>query len=517
MSNRRHRPSGEIDLGRASATLNPMTPATRYATAPDGVSIAFQVVGDAPLDIVWVPGWISHVEAIWDEPSAARFLERLASFSRLILFDKRGTGMSDRVPPSELPTLEQRMSDVLTVCDAAGAQRPALIGLSEGAPLSVLFAATYPERTSAVVLLGGFATERHTPDFEWGLKDGEVEPFLEQIQRDWGGPVGLDIRAPSRADDERFRANWARYLRMGASPQAVVALMRMNAQIDVTGTLPACRVPTLVLHRTGDMAVPVEAGRLLAARIPGAKLVELPGIDHLPWVGDADAIVDEIAEFLTGVRPTRVIDRALATVLFTDIVGSTERAAAVGDARWRELLAEHHRVVRAQLQQFGGREIDTAGDGFFATFDGPGRAIRAAMAIVSAVRALGLEIRAGLHTGEVEMGSDGIGGLAVHIGARIAALAGPGEVLVSADGQGPRRGIRAAVRRIRDAPSERRARRLGDLPRRTLTGPGVSRAWARCAFGWPFTRIRRRSGTSREAPRTRTNRHPDCPLTARRR
>ena len=408
-----------------------MTPATRYATAPDGVSIAYQVVGDAPLDIVWVPGWISHVEAIWDEPSAARFLDRLASFSRLILFDKRGTGMSDRVPTSELPTLEQRMSDVLTVCDAVGVRRAALIGLSEGAPLSVLFAATYPERTTAIVLLGGFATERHTPDFDWGLKDGELEPYLAQVQRDWGGPVGLDIRAPSRTHDERFRANWARYLRMGASPQAVVALMRMNAEIDVTGTLTACRVPTLVLHRTGDMAVPLDAGRLLAARIPGAKLVELPGIDHLPWVGDADAIIDEIAEFLTGVRPKPVVDRALVTVLFTDIVGSTERAAALGDARWRDLLAEHHRVVRAQLEQFGGREVDTAGDGFFATFDGPGRAIRATLAIVSAVRALGLDIRAGLHTGEVELGTDHIRGLAVHIGARIGALAGPGEVVVS--------------------------------------------------------------------------------------
>ena len=408
-----------------------MTPVTRYATAPDGVSIAYQVVGDASLDLVWVPGWISHVEAIWDEPTAAYFLERLAAFSRLILFDKRGTGMSDRVQDTELPTLEQRMSDVLTVCDAVGAERPALVGLSEGAPLSILFAATYPQRTAAVVLLGGFATERHTPDFEWGIKDGELEPFLDQVRREWGGPVGLDLRAPSRADDARFRAAWARFLRMGASPQGVVALMRMNAQIDVTPVLEACRVPTLVLHRAGDLAVPVESGRLLAAKIPGARLVELPGNDHLPWVGDADAILDEIQAFLTGVRPHHVTDRVLATVLFTDIVSSTERAAALGDRRWRELLAEHHRVVRAHLEQFGGREMGTAGDGFFALFDGPGRAIRASQAIVGSVRALGLEVRAGLHTGEVELDPEGVRGLAVHIGARIAALAGPSEILVS--------------------------------------------------------------------------------------
>jgi pimeloyl-ACP methyl ester carboxylesterase len=406
-------------------------PQTRYAKTPDGVSIAYQVVGDGPLDLVWVPGWVSHVEAIWDEPSAARFLERLASFSRLILFDKRGTGMSDRVPTADLPTLEQRMSDLLTVCDQVGSERAALLGVSEGAPLCVLFGATYPDRTTAIVLLGGFAREVVDDGYPWGYTREGVDAFLEEVARDWGGPVGLDIRAPSRAGDERFRANWARYLRMGASPSAVLALVKMNAEIDVRSVLDACRVPTLVLHRTGDRAVPVELGRYLAEKIPGAKLVELPGDDHLPWVGDTDAILGEIEQFLTGVRHDREPSRVLATVLFTDIVSSTEQAARLGDQRWGDLLQAHHAAVREQLLRFDGRELGTAGDGFLAIFDGPARAVRCAQAIVAAVRPLGLEIRAGLHTGEIELAGDDVHGLAVHIGARIAALAGPGEILVS--------------------------------------------------------------------------------------
>ena len=408
-----------------------MIPQTHYAKAPDGVSIAYQVVGDGPRDLVWVPGWISHVEAIWEEPTAARFLERLASFSRLILFDKRGTGMSDRVAASELPTLEQRMSDVLTVCDAVGSERAALLGVSEGAPLCVLFGATFPGRTTAIVLLGGFAREQMGDGYPWGHTREGVNAFLEEIGRDWGGPVGLAIRAPSRASDERFRANWARYLRLGASPSAVQALVEMNSQIDVRPVLESCRVPTLVLHRTGDQAVPVESGRYLAEHIPGAKLVELPGVDHLPWVGNSEAILDEIEEFLTGVRQHHEPDRVLATVLFTDIVGSTQRAADMGDKSWGDLLEAHHAVVREHLRRFGGKEMGTAGDGFVATFDGPARAVRCALAIAAAVRPLGLEIRAGLHTGEVELAPEGIRGLAVHIGARIGALAGPGEVLAS--------------------------------------------------------------------------------------
>jgi len=407
-------------------------PQTRYAQAPDGVSIAYQVLGDGPRDLVWVPGWVSHLEAAWEEPTLARFFERLASFSRLILFDKRGTGMSDRGSVSELPTLETRMSDVLAVCDAVGSDRAALLGVSEGAPMCALFAATYPGRTTAIILFGGYARRLEAPDYPIGSSLEAREAFHEEIARDWGGPVGLDIRAPSRIHDERFRANWARYLRMGASPAAVLALTRMNAEIDVRPILGSIRVPTLVVHRSGDRTIPVEAGRYLAEHIPKASLVEVPGDDHLPWIGDPDRVLGEIEEFLTGVRHQAEPDRVLATVLFTDIVGSTKRAAELGDKAWGELLHAHHAVVREQLARYGGHEMGTAGDGFLATFDGPARAARCGLAIASAVRQLGLEIRAGLHTGEVEQTPDGgIRGLAVHIGARIGALAKPGEVLAS--------------------------------------------------------------------------------------
>ena len=407
-------------------------PQTRYAQAPDGVSIAYQVLGDGPRDLVWVPGWVSHLEAAWEEPTLARFFERLASFSRLILFDKRGTGMSDRGSVSELPTLETRMSDVLAVCDAVGSDRAALLGVSEGAPMCALFAATYPGRTTAIILFGGYARRLEAPDYPIGTSPEVREALHEEIARDWGGPVGLDIRAPSRIHDERFRANWARYLRMGASPAAVLALTRMNAEIDVRPILGSIRVPTLVVHRSGDRTIPVEAGRYLAEHIPKASLVEVPGDDHLPWIGDPDRVLGEIEEFLTGVRHQAEPDRVLATVLFTDIVGSTKRAAELGDKAWGELLHAHHAVVREQLARYGGHEMGTAGDGFLATFDGPARAARCGLAIASAVRQLGLEIRAGLHTGEVEQAPDGgIRGLAVHIGARIGALAKPGEVLAS--------------------------------------------------------------------------------------
>ena len=409
-----------------------MMPQTRYAQAPDGVSIAYQVLGDGPRDLVWVPGWVSHLEAAWEEPTLARFFERLASFSRLILFDKRGTGMSDRGSVSELPTLETRMTDVLAVCDAVGSDRAALFGVSEGAPMCALFAATYPGRTTAIILFGGYARRLEAPDYPIGSSLEAREAFHEEIARDWGGPVGLDIRAPSRIHDERFRANWARYLRMGASPAAVLALTRMNAEIDVRPILESIRVPTLVVHRSGDRTIPVEAGRYLAEHIPKASLVEVPGDDHLPWIGDPDRVLGEIEEFLTGVRHQAEPDRVLATVLFTDIVGSTKRAAELGDKAWGELLHAHHAVVREQLARYGGHEMGTAGDGFLATFDGPARAARCGLAIASAVRQLGLEIRAGLHTGEVEQTPDGgIRGLAVHIGARIGALAKPGEVLAS--------------------------------------------------------------------------------------
>jgi pimeloyl-ACP methyl ester carboxylesterase len=408
-----------------------MTPDTHYVRASDGVTIAYQVTGDGPRDVVYVPGWVSNLETAWDEPTMARFFERLASFSRLIRFDKRGTGLSDRVDDHELPTLETRMSDVLAVCDAVGSTHAALIGLSEGAPLCCLFAASHPRRTEALVLIGGFARRQEADDYPGGSSEAAKEAFLAEIERDWGGPVGLAMRAPSMVDDPRFRDTWARYLRSSSSLGAALALTRMNAEIDVRPILGTVAVPTLVIHRVGDRSTSIVAGRDLAARIPGARLVELPGDDHLPWVGDSEAILGEIEEFLTGVRSRPEPDRILATVLFTDIVGSTERLAAIGDAAWRDLLDAHHARVREQLVRFGGREINTAGDGFFATFDGPARAVRCALAIIAVVRPLGLDIRAGVHTGEVELAPDGVRGLAVHVGARIGALAGPGEVLAS--------------------------------------------------------------------------------------
>ncbi len=408
-----------------------MTPTTRYTRTPDGVSIAYQVVGEGPRDLLYVPGWISNVETAWEEPSIARFFERLASFSRLILFDKRGTGLSDRVPEHELPTLEMRMGDVRSVLDAAGSVQTALLGHSEGAPMCALFAATYPDRTTALVLIGGYGRRQQATDYPWGIPAEVHEAFLEDIASNWGGPVGLAVRAPSRMDDVRFREGWARYLRSGASPAAAGALTRMNAEIDVRPILGAVGVPTLVIHRTGDRSISVEAGRDLARAIPGARFVELPGDDHLPWIGDADAVLGEIEEFLTGVRTRPEPDRVLATVLFTDIIGSTQRAAELGDAAWSLLLGAHHERVRQQLSRFGGREVSTAGDGFLATFDGPARAVRCALAMIDALRPLGLEIRAGVHTGEIELAGEDIRGLAVHVGARIAALAGAGEVLVS--------------------------------------------------------------------------------------
>ncbi|HEX2500702.1 MAG TPA: adenylate/guanylate cyclase domain-containing protein [Methylomirabilota bacterium] len=405
-----------------------MNPETRYARSGD-VNIAYQVVGDAPRDLVLVPGWVSNIEVFWEEPACARFLERLASFTRLILFDKRGTGLSDRV--ADLPNLETRMDDVRAVMDTVGSERAALFGYSEGGPMCALFAATYPARTTAVITAGSYARRIWAPDYPWAPTLDRHRQFMERCQQEWGGPVGLDERWPSAARDERVRQWWARLLRMGSSPGAAVALLRMNAEMDVRHVLSAVRVPTLILHSHGDQALDIRGSRFMAERIPGAKLVELPGVDHVPWGDDSDAIVDEIEEFLTGVRHGPEPDRVLATVLFTDIVGSTERAAALGDRRWRDVLEQHHAVVRRELGRFRGREIDTAGDGFLATFDGPARGVRCARAVSDGVRALGLEVRAGLHTGEVELLNDKVSGLAVHIGARVAGVAGPGEVLVS--------------------------------------------------------------------------------------
>jgi len=403
-------------------------PETRYARSGD-VHIAYQVSGNGPLDLVYVPGFVSHVELPWEEPRAARFLDRLGAFSRLIRFDKRGTGLSDRV--AAIPSLEERMDDVRAVMDAVGSERAAVLGVSEGGPMCALFASTYPERTSALIMYGAMAKYAWAPDHPWGRRLEEHEARLKAVEQTWGTGAMLPVFAPSLADDDSSRKWWATYERASASPGAVLAVFQMNFEIDARHVLPAIRVPTLILHRTGDQAVKVEHGRYIAEHIPGAKYVELPGIDHVPFVGDADALVDEIEEFLTGVRHGPEPDRVLATVLFTDIVQATERAAELGDRRWRDLLAQHHALVRGELKRFRGREIDTAGDGFLAAFDGPARAVRCACAVNDAVGSLGIRIRAGLHTGECEVIGDKLGGIAVHIGARVAAMAAPGEVLAS--------------------------------------------------------------------------------------
>lgn len=411
-----------------SKTAVSMQPETRYAKS-GGVNIAYQVIGDAPLNLVLVPGWVSHLEYAWEEPLHARFLHRLAAFSRLIRFDKRGTGLSDRV--AEPPTLEQRMDDVRAVMDAVGIEQAAVFGYSEGGSMSALFAATYPRRTTALVMFGTFAKRIWAPDYPWAPTPEERRKFFEAIETGWGGVVDIATLAPSVADDERFKQWFAGYLRRGASPGAALALARMNTEIDIRHVLPTIRVPTLVLHRTGDLDAKVDEGRYIATRIPGAKFVELPGADHLPYVGDADAILDGVEEFLTGVRHPPEPDRVLATVFFADIVGSTEQAARLGDRRWRALLEDYQALVRRELDRHRGRVLDTAGDGVFAAFDGPARAIRCACAIRDAVRALGVEIRAGLHTGECEIIGAKLGGIAVHIGAKITGHAGPGEVLGS--------------------------------------------------------------------------------------
>jgi pimeloyl-ACP methyl ester carboxylesterase len=403
---------------------------TRYAKSGD-VNIAYQVVGEGKLDLVFVHGWISNVELAWEEPNLARFLTRLSSFARLILFDKRGTGLSDRVSLAELPTLEQRMDDVRAVMDSAGSDRAALFGVSEGGPMCVLFAATYPERTVALVTCGTYAKRIWSPDYPWAPTPEERQRFYDAIEHEWGMELGLDTLAPSMQDDPAIRRWLESYVRRSASPGAALALAKMNTQIDVRHVLPAVKVPALIMHRTGDRDSNVEEGRYIAERIPGARFVELEGADHIPWIGDQDSVLDEIGEFLTGVRPIHDPDRILATVLFTDIVGSTERAAALGDRAWRHLLERHHQVVRRELERFRGREIDTAGDGFLAAFDGPARAIRSACAIRDAVREFGIELRAGLHTGECEVLGEKLAGVAVHTGARVAGRAGPGEVLVS--------------------------------------------------------------------------------------
>lgn len=405
-------------------------PQTRYAKS-GSVHIAYQVVGEGPLDLVFSPGFVSHVELFWEYPPQARFFARLASFSRLILFDKRGTGLSDRVPVGELPTLEQRMDDIRAVMDGAGSERAALLGLSEGGPMSLLFAATHPARAAALVLLASFARIIRGEGYTVGPTAEEFSRFIDLIEAGWGTGVAAGALFPGLKDDPVLRQFWARFQRQAASPGAAVAILSMLLDTDARAALPVIDSPTLVLHRTGDRFIPVEHGRFLGQHIRGARYVELPGNDHLPWLGDADAMLAEIQEFLTGVREPGEPERVLATVLFTDIVGSTERAVALGDRQWRDLLDRFYAAVRRELGRHRGRELDTAGDGMLAAFDGPARAIRCARAVGSAVRELGLEVRAGVHTGECELIGGKLGGIAVHIGARVAGLAAAGEVLVS--------------------------------------------------------------------------------------
>ncbi len=405
-------------------------PETMYARSGD-VNIAYQVIGDAPLDLVFVMGWVSHLEYFWREPSFARFLLRLASFSRLILFDKRGTGLSDRVPINQLPTLEQRMDDVRAVMDAVGSERAALIGVSEGGPMCSLFAATYPEKTLALVMIGTYAKRIRDAEYPWGPTPEQREQFFDVMREQWGGPVGIDERAPSVADDPEFRDWWATYLRMGASPGAAVALTQMNAEIDVRNVLPSIRVPSLVIHRSDDQCLKVEEGRFVAQRIPGAKFVELPGNDHLPFVGDQEAILDEVEEFLTGVRHPIEPDTVLATVLVARLVGIKERVQNLGPERWPEWWRRLHAHITKEIEWFRGREVDILENRLLAIFDGPARAIRCATAITEYTSRLGVQTCTGLHTGECEIVDGQVAGAAAQMCVCVANEAEPGEVLVS--------------------------------------------------------------------------------------
>jgi class 3 adenylate cyclase/alpha-beta hydrolase superfamily lysophospholipase len=401
---------------------------TKYAKSGE-TYIAYQSFGSGLTKVVFVPGWVSHLEYAWEEPRFARFLERLGSFAEVVWFDKRGTGLSDRV--AGLPILEERMDDVRVVMDHAGFQQAALLGMSEGGSMCGLFAATYPERTTALVLYGAFARRVQTEDYPWAPTVEARQAWVDSLAGGWGAGAELQTLAPSVAHDASFARWFASYGRMSASPTAAVALARMNSGIDIRGVLPAIHVPTLVIHRTGDRDVDVGNGRYLARNIPGARFIELDGEDHLWWVGDSDGLLAEIQEFLTGSRPAPEVDRQLMTVLFTDIVGSTEKATAMGDRAWRDLLVAHNEAVRRELTRFRGREIKTTGDGFLAIFDGPARCLQCARAIRTAVAGLGLSVRIGVHTGECEILGADVGGVGVHLAQRVMSEAGPGEILVS--------------------------------------------------------------------------------------
>jgi class 3 adenylate cyclase len=408
-------------------------PEIRFAMSGDA-HIAYQIVGEGPVDLVWVHDWISNLEIQWEQPQSARFLDRLASFSRLLLFDKRGTGLSDRTVDFDLFTLDVRMDDVRAVMEAAGSKQAVIFGHGDdGASLAAVFAATYPERTRGLILYGARALDVSNADFEFGYEASKPGVWNHETENFWATDAyarrWLAALAPSVAHDDRIVRWYSRLLRQSASPGTEAAIeSKVN---DIRGTLSAIHVPTLVLHRTGDTDVPVAGGRDLADRIAGSRFVQIDGIDALPWAGDQDALLDEVEAFVTGSRPTGGSDRVLATVLFTDIVGSTQRAAELGDQRWTQLLAAHDERAKDEIERHGGRYVHSTGDGLLATFDGPARAVRCAQSIGDAVRTMGLEIRAGCHTGEIELVADDVHGVAVHVGARVAALATAGEVLVS--------------------------------------------------------------------------------------
>ena len=405
-----------------------MVPDTRYTKSGD-VHIAYQVVGDGSRDLVYLPGIFAHIELQWEEPSYARFLRRLSSFSRLIALDMRGTGLSDR--SAQLPLLEHQMDDVTSVLDAVGSDRAVLFGVSQSGPMAALYAATNPQRTQALILYGAYASSAARPGYPWGRSPAWIEKFHEALDSNWGEGAFLVDVAPSRQNDDAFRRWWGRLERYSSSPGNALAFGQSHVKDDVRDVLPTISVPTLVIQRDSDPYRDVGHGRFLASHIPGAKYVEVPGSDHLPYVGDQDAIVDEIEEFLTGVRPGAEPQRVLATVLFTDIVGSTEMAASLGDREWRNLLEAHFLGAEQALERYRGRLIKTTGDGLLATFDGPARAIRCATEILDSVKDIGIHIRAGLHTGEVELLGEDIGGIGVHIAARVAALAMSDEILAS--------------------------------------------------------------------------------------
>jgi pimeloyl-ACP methyl ester carboxylesterase len=399
-----------------------MQPTTHYAKSGE-VHIAYQVFGEGP-DLVMAPGFVSHIENYWDDPHFARWLNRLGSFCRVVLFDKRGTGLSDRVP--NLPAMDERMDDMRAVMDAVKIERAAQFGISEGGSLAALFAATHPERTQSLTLYGAFARFLH-----WIPDDEGFDALTSYIDEHWGTGTSLPNFAPTKANDLAIRQWWGKFERLGASPSAAIALMRMNREIDISGILHSIKVPTLVIHLTGDALVSIDGGRELATGIPGARLVEVPGIDHLPWLDAGDRILSEMESFLTGSRSTAAVDRMLATVVFTDIVGSAKRADPGRDSAWGDLLEAHNKTVRRELARFRGREVKSLGGGFLATFDGPARAIHCAGAIRDSLHQLDVPVRIGVHTGEVELAEDDVRGIAVHIATRVAHIGGADDVLVS--------------------------------------------------------------------------------------